>query len=578
MRKTIADLLIDSLIQAGVTRIYGIVGDSLNAVLDSIKNSKRIEWIGVRHEEVAAFAAGSDALMSGSIAVCAGSSGPGNLHLINGLYDCHRSRIPVLAIAAQIPSIEIGSEYFQQTRPEQLFKECSHFCETVYRAEQMPRLATIAMQHAIARKGVSVLVLPGDIAALEDRQTVPEQVIHVTNPLISPSKPELEKLAGFLNDGKKVTLLCGAGCEGAHSHLMLLCEKLKSPMVIALRGKEFLEYDNPYNAGLTGLIGYSSGYHAIMDCDVLLMLGTDFPYRQFYPDDAVILQVDVRAEHLGRRAALTYGLCGDVKETISQLLPLLTDVKDSSHLEKYVSAYKNVREDLDKFAVGKPGRTPIHPQYLTKIVSDLASEDTIFTCDVGTPTLWSARYLQMNGKRRLLGSFNHGTMANAMPQAIGAQVSQPGRQVVALCGDGGLSMLMGDLLTIHQHKLPVKIVVFNNSALSFVELEMKAAGYLETGTTLENPNFASLAQAMGIEGIRVEDPADLESAVQRAFEHNGPALIDVLVNRQELAMPPKVSIEQAHGFTLWTLKAVLNGHASDVIDLAKSNLLDRLHL
>ena len=575
MKKTIADLLVESLVQAGVKRIYGIVGDSLNAVLDAIKNSKKIEWIGVRHEEVAAFAAGADAFLSDSIAVCAGSSGPGNLHLINGLYDCHRSRIPVLAIAAHIPSGEIGSDYFQQTRPEQIFKDCSHFCETVTTGEQMPRMVTIAMQHAISRKGVSVLVLPGDVASVRDEEKVPDQVIHVTNPVVRPSESELERLANYLNNGKRITLLCGAGCEGAHSQLMELCSKLKSPMVVALRGKEFLEYDNPYYAGLTGLIGYSSGYHAMMECDVLLMLGTDFPYRQFYPKDATILQVDIRAEHIGRRATVTYGLCGDVKETIKSLLPLLEEERDSNHLDKYVSAYKKVREDLDSYAVGKPGRVPIHPQYLTKIVSDLAADDAIFSCDVGTPTLWAARYLRMNGKRRLLGSFNHGTMANALPQAIGAQFSKPERQIIALSGDGGLSMLMGDLLTLHQHKLPVKVVVFNNSALSFVELEMKAAGYLETGTHLDNPNFAEVAQAMGIEGIRVEDPADLESALLQAFKHNGPSLIDVVVNRQELAMPPKVSIEQAQGFSLWTLKAVLNGHASEVVDLAKTNLMDK---
>jgi pyruvate dehydrogenase (quinone) len=572
MKQTIADLLIESLLQAGVKRIYGIVGDSLNAVLDSIRRSEKIEWIGVRHEEVAAFAAGSDSLIGESIAVCAGSSGPGNLHLINGLYDCHRSRIPVLAIAAHIPSNEIGSEYFQQTHPEQLFKECSHFSEIITRPEQMPRLVTIALQHAIAKQGVSVLVLPGDVAALSDEESVPEQVMHVTQPVIRPSDTELKKLAEYLNNGKKITLLCGAGCEGAHEPLMQLCDKLQSPMVIALRGKEHLEYDNPYSVGLTGLIGYSSGFHAMMDCDVLLMLGTDFPYRQFFPKKAVILQVDIRSEHLGRRAALTLGLCGDIKYTVESLLPYLTEQHDSHHLDKFVSDYQDVRKDLDKLAIGKPGHTPIHPQYLTKIVSDLADEDAVFTCDVGTPTLWAARYLEMNGKRRLLGSFNHGTMANAMPQAIGAQCANPERQVIALSGDGGLSMLMGDLLTLRQHKLPVKIIVFNNSSLSFVELEMKAAGYLETGTGLENPNLASVAQAMGIEGIRVEDPANLENSVKQAFQYKGPVLLDVLVNRQELALPPKIKFEQANGFTLWMLKAVLNGNGNKLVELAKTNL------
>ncbi|MCM3216669.1 ubiquinone-dependent pyruvate dehydrogenase [Niallia taxi] len=572
MAQTVADLLIDSLLKAGIKRIYGIVGDSLNAVLDSVRRSGKIEWIGVRHEEVAAFAAGTDAVLSNSIAVCAGSSGPGNLHLINGLYDCHRSRIPVLAIAAHIPSNEIGSEYFQQTHPEHLFKECSHFVEVLTRTEQMPRMVTIAMQHAIAKKGVSVLVLPGDVAALSDHESTPKQVFHITNPVVRPSDEELKKLAEYLNNGKKITLLCGAGCEGAHKQLMDLCDRLKSPMVIALRGKEHLEYDNPYSVGLTGLIGYSSGFHAMMEADVLLMLGTDFPYRQFFPKDAEILQVDIRAEHLGRRADLTLGLCGDVKHTIEALFPYLTKEHKSKHLEKHVTHYKEVRKGLDKLAIGKPGKKPIHPQYLTKILSDLASEDAIFTCDVGTLTLWAARYLEMNGKRRLFGSFNHGTMANAMPQAIGAQCTDPKRQVISLSGDGGLSMLMGDLLTIQQHKLPVKVVVFNNSSLSFVELEMKAAGYLETGTELQNPNLATVAEGMGIKGIRVEDPGELEAAVKLALDYDGPVLLDVIVNRQELALPPRINFEQTHGFTLWMLKAVLNGEGDTLVDLAKSNL------
>ncbi|MDN4071824.1 ubiquinone-dependent pyruvate dehydrogenase [Fictibacillus terranigra] len=572
MKKTVADLLVDSLRHAGIERIYGIVGDSLNAVLDSIRRSGKIEWISVRHEEVAAFAAGSDAVLSNSIAVCAGSSGPGNLHLINGLYDCHRNRIPVLAIAAHIPSNELGGDYFQQTRPEMLFRDCSHYCEVLTRPEQMPRMVTMAMQHAIGKKGVSVIILPGDVASLHDEQKVPEQVIHVTEPVIRPSENELQKLADYLNKGKKVTLLCGAGCEGAHTEVMALCDALKSPMVIALRGKEHLEYDNPYSVGLTGLIGYSSGYHAMMDCDVLLMLGTDFPYRQFFPEKAVILQVDIRAEHLGRRAALTYGLCGDVRHTVESLLPLIKVRKSTSHLDKHVKDYAKVRKDLDKLATGKKGKAPIHPQYLTKVVSDLADEDAVFTCDVGSPTLWAARYLEMNGKRRLLGSFNHGTMANAMPQAIGAQVSQRKKQVVALSGDGGLSMLMGDLLTIKQHQLPVKVVVFNNESLAFVELEMKAAGYLETGTGLGQTSYAAIAEGMGIHGIRVEDPGDLEGAVKQAFKHKGPVLLDVVVNRQELALPPKIEFEQAHGFTLWMLKTVLNGKGDELIELAKTNL------
>ncbi|MDO7906767.1 ubiquinone-dependent pyruvate dehydrogenase [Paenibacillus sp. JX-17] len=572
--KTIADAIVEILINAGIKRIYGITGDSLNNMIDAIRSNGQIEWIHVRHEEVAAFAAGAEAEMTGSIAVCAGSSGPGNLHLINGLYDCHRNRVPVLAIAAHIPSDEIGSEYFQATHPEQIFAECSHFCELISTPRQVPRTVTMAIQQAVAKSGVSVIVLPGDVAALSaEKSPIPEQVYHVTSPVVHPSETEIARLAEYLNNGKKITLLCGAGCKHAHEPLMELCDRLQSPMVVALRGKEYLEYDNPFFAGLTGLIGYHSGYQAMMDCDVLLMLGTDFPYRQFYPEHATILQVDINSSHLGRRTPLAYGLCGDVRATIEMLLPHLTAEHDPDHLHKMTSSYAKVREGLDDLAVGKPGRTPIHPQYLTKIISDQADPDAVFTCDVGTPTVWAARYLEMNGDRRLLGSFNHGTMANAMPQAIGVQATERGRQVIALSGDGGISMLMGDLLTLRQHRLPVKVIIFNNGALSFVELEMKAAGFLETGTDLVNPDFAAVAMALGLTGIRVEDPADLEDAITRAFAHDGPVVVDVVVNRQELSLPPKINLKQAEGFTLWMMKAVLNGRGDELIELAKTNLL-----
>ncbi|MDO3409021.1 ubiquinone-dependent pyruvate dehydrogenase [Saccharibacillus sp. CPCC 101409] len=572
--RTIADALVEALVNAGVKRIYGITGDSLNAVIDAVRRSGRIDWIHVRHEEAAAFAAGADAELNGAIAVCAGSSGPGNLHLINGLYECHRSRVPVLAIAAHIPSDEIGSGYFQGTHPEQIFQECSVFCETLMTSGQVPRTITMALQSALAHSGVSVIVLPGDVAALDaGGRKIPELVTHAARPVVHPSGEELERLADYLNEGKKVTVLAGAGCRGAHAETLALCERLQAPMVVALRGKEHLEYDNPYFVGLTGLIGYASGYHAMMDCDVLLMLGTDFPYRQFYPEHAKILQIDIEAAHLGRRANLALGVCGDVRATAEKLLPLLSEGRDSGHLRKSVERYGKVRAELDDLAEDKSGRRPIHPQMLTKIVSDAAAEDAVFTCDVGTPTVWSARYLQMNGRRRLIGSFNHGTMANALPQAIGIQAAHPKRQVVALSGDGGLSMLLGDLLTLKQHHLPVKVVVFNNEALGFVELEMKASGYLEAGTDLSATDFAAVANAMGIRGVRVEDPAELDGAVREALAHDGPALIDVAVNRQELSMPPKISAQQAGGFSIWALKAVLNGHGSELIELARTNLL-----
>jgi pyruvate dehydrogenase (quinone) len=569
----VAEVLVQTLIEAGVKRVYGVAGDSLNGMTDTIRKSDKIEWLHVRHEEVAAFAAGAEAHLTNEIAVCAGSCGPGNLHLINGLFDCHRSRVPVLAIAAQIPSHEIGGGYFQETHPEHLFKDCSYYCELVSQPEQMPRILAIAMRTAIARRGVAVVVIPGDIALRECPAPAISLGILESASTIRPSEGELQKAAEILNSAKKITILGGAGCEGAHDELVAVAQSLKAPIVHAMRGKEFIEYDNPFDVGMTGLLGFSSGYHAMMNCDALLMLGTDFPYRQFYPTNAAIIQVDIRGEQIGRRTPVSLGLIGAVKDTLKALTPLLEEHTDGSYLEKCISHYHQARRGLDDLAVGEPGRTPIHPQYVAKIVDEMASQDAIFTCDVGTPTIWAARYLRMNGKRRLLGSLIHGSMANALPQAIGAQAAYPGRQVISLSGDGGLAMLLGDLLTLKQLNLPVKLVVFNNSTLGFVELEMKAAGLIDYGTNLVNPNFAQLAKSACILGVRVEGPEDLRPALERAFAHNGPALVEVIVNRQELSMPPTISAEQALGFSLYMLRAVMNGRGDEVIDLAITNFL-----
>ena len=570
---TVAESLVTTLAAAGVKRIYGIVGDSLNGITDAIRRQKTIQWVHVRHEEVAAFAAGADAHVSGELAVCAGSCGPGNLHLINGLFDCHRSSVPVLAIAAHIPSAEIGSDYFQETHPEFLFKECSYYCQIVSTPAQMPRALETAMTTAIARRGVAVIVLSGDVALQSgEHLSAPAPYQKPVKPLIRPVDQDLDRLAKLLNESERITLLCGAGCAGAHSELVKLGALLKAPMVHALRGKEYVEYDNPYDVGMTGLIGFSSGYYAMLGCDVLLMLGTDFPYRQFYPSDAKIVQVDIRGEKLGNRAPLTMGLVGDVQSTIAALLPRLREKSDRTFLDKALSHYQASRKELDELATGRPGHTPIHPQYLTRMLSDAASDDAIFTCDVGTPSIWAARYLKMNGKRRLLGSFNHGSMANAMPQAIGAQAAFPGRQVISLSGDGGFTMLMGDLLTLTQMNLPVKVVVYHNSKLSFVDLEMKASGYLPTGVDLKNPDFAKMAEAVGIPGVRVADPANLEGAISQALAHRGPVLLDVLTAPQELAMPPKIEFEQAYGFGMFMLKAVLSGRGGEIVELAKTNI------
>ena len=571
-KKNVAAVLVDTLVAGGVKRIYGLAGDSLNAITDSIRTRETIQWIPVRHEETAAFAAGGEAHLTGHLAVCAGSCGPGNLHLINGLYDCHRSRVPVLAIAAQIPSQEIGGGYFQETRPEQLFRECSHYCELISQPEQMPRILEIAMQTAVTRRGVAVIVLPGNIAWRDAVYDQPRLLFPEPHPEIRPSDEEIVTLARLLNEARRITILGGCGCASAHAELIEAAGKLHAPIVHAMRGKEFIEYDNPFDVGMTGLIGFSSGYHAMMNCDTLLMLGTDFPYQQFYPEQATIIQVDIRGEQIGRRTKVHLGLVGDVKATLQALLPKLVAKADASHLEASVAHYRKARQGLDDLATGEPGHTPIHPQYVARLIDELADQDAIFACDVGTPTIWAARYLTMNGRRRLLGSFTHGSMANALPQAIGAQASHPRRQVVTLSGDGGLAMLLGDLLSLRQLLLPVKIVVFNNRALGFVELEMKAAGLLEFATDLHNPDFAALATAAGVLGLKADTPEQVRPMLVEAFQHKGPALVDVGVSRQELAMPPSLQQDQVIGFSLYMIKAVLNGHGDEILDLAKINL------
>jgi pyruvate dehydrogenase (quinone) len=571
---TVADQFVDTLAAAGVKRIYGIVGDSLNGLTDALRRQDKIEWVHVRHEEVAAFAAGAEAHLTGELAVCAGSCGPGNLHLINGLFDCHRSRVPVLAIAAQIPSAEIGAGYFQETHPQTLFKECSHYCELISGPNQMPRALEVAIREAIGKRGVSVVVIPGDVALQPASNAALVKLAGLVppEPVVTPAKSELDRLAALLNGGSRVTILCGSGCQGAHAELLALGDRLKAPMVHTMRGKEHVEWENPYDVGMTGLIGFSSGYYAMLDCDVLLMLGTDFPYRQFYPQGSSvrIAQVDIRAENIGRRTAVDLGVVGDVKATLTALLPLLQQKSNGAHLAQAREHYGKTRKALDDLAA--PGKGLIHPQQIAKAISDHASEDAVFTCDVGLPTVWAARYLAMNGKRRLIGSFWHGSMANAMAQAIGAQAALPGRQVISLSGDGGFQMLMGDFLSLVQLDLPVKVVVFNNGALGFIELEQKSTGFLPFGTGFKNPNFAAMAEAVGVRGIRLEDAGEVEAGIAAALDHSGPVLIDAVVNRSELAMPPAVTLEMAKGFTLYMVRAVMSGRGDELIDLARSNL------
>ncbi|MCA4723175.1 ubiquinone-dependent pyruvate dehydrogenase [Mycolicibacterium fortuitum] len=574
---TIADQVISALTLSGVRRVYGLPGDSLNGFTDAIRRSGEITWQHVRHEETAAFAAAADAALTGQLAVCAGSCGPGNLHLINGLFDAQRSRVPVLAIAAHIPRTEIGSEYFQETHPQDLFRECSVYCELVSTPEMAPRILEMAMRAAVEDNGVAVVVIPGEIFLQRVGETPWATCpVRPTRSVVRPDDESVRRAADILNAAERVTILGGAGVAGSHDALIELASTLQAPVVHALRGKEFIEYDNPFDVGMTGLLGFASGYKAIKEADTLLMLGTDFPYQQFYPEGATVIQVDIRGRNLGRRTPIDLGLRGSVADTLAALQPLLRPKTDREHLDRSLRHYRKTRAQLDSLAVNDRDNTPIRPEYVAALANRLASDDAVFTCDVGSPVVWAARYVTMNGRRRLIGSFNHGTMANALPHAIGAQTAFPGRQVVALAGDGGLTMLFGELVTLIQNRLPVKVIVFNNSSLNFVELEMKAAGIVTFGTDLVNPDFAAVAQSMGIFGRRVTEPGDLERALTDAFAHDGPALVDVHTARQELSIPPAITVEQAKGFSLYAIRTILAGRADELLDLVTTNVARRI--
>lgn len=565
----ISELLVNTLKMAGVKRIYGIVGDSLNSITNVIAQEKEIQFIHTRHEEVAAFAAGAESQLTGELTVCAGSCGPGNLHLINGLYDCHRSRTPVLAIASHIPSFEIGNGYFQETHPEYLFKECSFYCELLSNVEQFPRLLKIAMHTAISQRGVAVIVIPGDIASETITNKIKANWTPVASPIIIPPTEQIKALAKKLNQAKKVTLFCGIGAKDAHDEVIKLCTKLKAPVVHTLRAKESIEPNNPFDVGMTGLLGINSGYQAIEKCDTLLLLGTSFPYRQFYPSACEIIQIDINGGQLAKKTDISMGLIGDVKLTLQNVLPLIEEKKDDSHLKNIQKIFQESQKSLNAFAVSTPDNQPLHPQFLIQSISDIADAQAIFTCDVGTPTLWCARYLKMNGQRKLLGSFNHGSMANALAQAIGAQASHPKAPVIAICGDGGLSMLLGDILTLNQHHLPVKVIVLNNGQLNFVEMEMHASGMMEHGTSLCATNFANIANAAGICSYRVESASKLNDVLQKALSHPGPALIDVVTRPDELAIPPTITVKEIAGFGLYMVKAIINDRGDEVLHLTK---------
>ena len=569
---TVAEQFIEVLVQAGVKRIYGIVGDSLNPVVDAVRRTEGIEWVHTRHEEAAAFAAGAEAQVTGRLAVCAGSCGPGNLHLINGLYDAHRSSAPVLALASHIPSAQIGTGFFQETHPEELFNECSHFCELLSQPTQMPRLLRSAVQTAVGRRGVSVLVMPGDVAEEPAAKPTGQGVVDWDPPTLLPSREQVDALAEKINRAERPMLFCGAGSRGAHADVMELAEKIKAPVGHALRGKEWIQYDNPYDVGMSGLLGYGACHEAMHKADLVLLLGTDFPYDNFLPQ-ANTVQVDIEPTHLGRRTVLDLAVHGDVAETIRAVLPKVRAKTDRTYLDRMLREHAGQLEKVvDAYTRNVESQVPIHPEYVADVLDDLAADDAVFTVDTGMCNVWAARYITPNGRRRVLGSFVHGSMANALPQAIGAQLAAPDRQVVSMSGDGGLAMLLGDLLSLRTHRLPVKTVVFNNSSLGMVKLEMLVDGMPDFGTDHDGVDFAAIARAAGINSVRVEKPGDVRDALADALSRPGPALVDVVTDPNALSLPPHITGEQVKGFALAVSRTVLSGGVGKMVQLARSNL------
>jgi pyruvate dehydrogenase (quinone) len=572
MPHRVADELVRRLAEAGVERIYGVVGDSLNPVTDALRLNNKVKWIHVRHEEAGAYAAGAEAQLTGKLAACGGSCGPGSVHLINGLYDAHRSNAPVLAIASHIPTSEIGTAYFQETHPEILFKECSHYCEMISNPKQFERVLHIAMQSALGKGGVGVIVLPGDVGGADMPEEGTPRSLVSRRPTIRPTEKDLARLADLINSSKKVALFGGLGCENAHDEVVALAEKVKAPVGHTYRGKPFIDYDNPYDVGMTGMIGFGMCYEAIHECDLLILLGTDFPYDKFLPTKTKIAQIDIRVDHLGRRSRLDLGIWGDVRETLQALLPMVSAKSDREYLDTTVRKHKEKLRKMNVYVdhVGK--RTPMHPEPVAATLSELAAPDAIFTVDTGMCNVWSARHVKATKGRRIIGSFNHGSMANALPQSIGAQCAFPGRQVIALCGDGGFAMSLGDILTITQYNLPIKLVVFDNSALGMVKLEMETAGMPDFQTDLKNPNFAKMAEAIGIMGVRIENPTDLSSGIKKALEASGPALIDVVTDANALSIPSHADRSQAVGFALAMGKMILSGNIEEVVATIEGNI------
>ncbi len=553
MSKTISERIVEWLVAQGVQRVYGIVGDSLNPVLQAISREPRLRWVHVRHEETAAFAASADAQVSGRIAACCGSCGPGNLHLINGLYDAHRSAAPVFALASHIATINIGTDYFQETHPSHFFAECTQFRELITCANHVDQIMGAALRSALNAPGVGMVVLPGDTAATvaAPAGSVQSFSLHCTQ--LTPCEPEVAQLARLINQYSRVAFLCGAGCRGARDEIIALARRVGAPIAYTLRAKEIMEADNPMAVGMTGLIGWGDATRALHEAELVVLWGTDFPYRSFLPMHGRVVQVDHQAKALGRRVPVCLGIHADVIPTARMLLPLVHRDRGDEFLARCLSRHGKQVLRLQSTVRHVDEQAPIRPEYLTRLVSDSAEPDAIFAVDTGTPVIWAARYILAQRHRRIIGSFKHGSMACALAMALGAKAAFPSRQVIALCGDGGLSMLPGDLLTLLQEGLAVKTLVFNNSSLDFVALEQELAGMPNIGTTLRSTDYAALARGMGLVATHVECPVELPAAVHSWLSAQGPALLDVAVDGSALALPPDTSFLSSLDFAHYPL-------------------------
>lgn len=571
MAKRVADQLVEVLGHAGVKRIYAVTGDSLNKVNDAVRKKDSLKWVHVRNEETGAYAATAEAELNG-IACCAGSSGPGHVHLINGLYEAHRTGVPVLAIASTCATHEFGTSYFQETNTIKLFEDCSGYNQIATTAQQFARMLQAALQYAVHRKGVAVLGLPGDIAGMDAEESLTADYLLPTQGIYRPCNSEISKTADLINSSDKITVYCGIGAKDAHDELIRFAALLKSPVGYSFRAKMAVQHDNPYEIGLTGLLGLPSAYASMHESDLVILLGTDFPYEGFMPSKCKIIQVDNKPERIGRRAKVDMALGGNVKDTLEVLLPMIKEKTDDSFLRKQLKNYDKVKDYHRRLMDDKGKENAISPEYVAGVIDRLANHDAIFTVDTGMCCVWGARYLTSTGKREMLGSFSHGSMANAMPMSIGAAFARPDQQIIALCGDGGLSMQMGDLATIVQYKLPVKLIVFNNRSLGMVKLEMEVAGLPDWQTDMYNPDFAAIAQAMGMTGLSVSDPEKVECTLRDAFSMDGPVLVSVQTNPDSLAMPPKIEFNQMKGFVTAMTKLILAGRIDEVIDTAKSNM------